>query len=330
MTASASRFCACALIGLTSAGCATVRTAGEFGGRTAETVCELTRPEKPDGLSGIAHFKEDRYYCVDDSGGMLYEVDFRLAGDETDGTFKVIRSVKLDGRKDLEGCAVDPMDGSVWVTDESDHSIRRFDPICGRELMKVSVPEVYPKNMVPNRSFEALAISPDGLRMYAANEDTLKCDGAVANNEQGGLVRIQEFARTDSNAPWMPTRQYFYPTEKVMGEPYKGIAISGVSALCAPGDGSLLVLEREMSRKNPLFPSFHARLFEIDLSDDGAPVAKRSVWDEDTMFANYEGICFGPTLKDGTQSLVLVSDGDGEAEERVLVLSLKNGSEERK
>jgi len=312
------------LIGWAVAGCATVGPVDMKGSRTAEDVCEATRPEKPDGLSGIAFIEGDRYYCVDDSGGLLYEVDFRLADDETDGTFKVVRSVKLAGRKDLEACAVDPLDGSVWVADESDHSIRRFDQIFGRELAKVAVPEVYLKNMVPNRSFESLAISPDGLRMYAANEDTLKCDGAVANSEQGGLVRIQEFARTDSDAPWTTTRQLFYPTETVEGEPYRGIAISGVSALCAPGDGTLLVLEREMSCKNPLFPSFHARIFEIDLADTGKPVAKRIVWDENTMFANYEGMTLGPELRDGSRSLVLVSDGDGEAEERILVLSLRN------
>jgi len=324
------RFYLSGTVGLLLAGCATVETVGEKGARTAETVCEATREEQPDGLSGISRIAGNRYYCVDDSGGTLHEVEFVLDADESDGTFSVLRSVKLAGRKDLEGCAYDPLDGSVWVSDESDHSIRRFDPVTGRETAKVDVPEVYLKNMVPNRSFEALAISPDGLKMYAANEDTLTCDGAVADTEQGGLVRIQEFARTDVDDKWKPTRQYRYPTERVEGEKYEGLAISGVAALCAPGDGSLLVLEREMSRKNPLFPSFHARLFEIDLEDVGVPVKKQVVWDENTMFANYEGISFGPMLKDGTRALVLVSDGDGQAEERVLVLTLKGGLSERK
>jgi len=312
------------LAGLVAAGCTTVRTEAEKSLRTAEDVCELTRPERPDGLSGVSYAKGNRYFCVDDSGGLLHEVEIALNNDESDGSFKVLRTVKLAGRKDLEGCAVDSLDGSVWVSDESDHSIRRFNPITGQETAKVIIPDVYLANMRPNRSFEALTISPDGLRMYAANEDTLKCDGNVANNEQGGLVRIQEFVRMGRRAPWMPTRQFFYPTERVTGEPYKGIAVSGVSALCAPGDGTLLVLEREMSCKNPFFPSFYARLFEIGLADAGRPVTKRIVWEENTMFANYEGMTLGPKLRDGSRSLVLVSDGDGEAEERILVLSLKN------
>ena len=309
------------------AGCVSVEPVGEKGARTAETVCEMTRDEKPEGLSGISRIEGNRYYCVDDSGGLLYEAEIVLNADEEDGTFKVLRTVKLAGRKDLEGCAYDPLDGRVWVSDESDHSIRQFDPETGRETAAVAIPEIYRKHMRRNRSFEALAISPDGLKLYTANEDALTCDGEVADREQGGLVRIQEFSRTGAGAPWTPMRQYLYTTHPVEGDKYNGIAISGVSALCAPGDGSLLVLEREMSQKNPLFPSFHARLFEIDLADAREPVEKRVVWDEDTMFANYEGISFGPVLKDGSRALLLVSDGDGEAEERLYVLSLKSGTE---
>ena len=316
------RFLAIALV----AGCSTVKSVepmGTRGVRVAETVCEIERGEKPEGLSGISRIDGNRYYCVDDRGGMLYEVEISLNAAEDDATFKVIRGVRLEGRKDLEGCACDPLDGRVWVSDESDHSIRQFDPQTGRETARVAVPDVYLKNMRTNRSFEALAISPDGLRLYAANEDTLVCDGAAADNVRGGLVRIQEFAREGASAPWRATRHWMYPTEKVEGEKHSGIAISGVAALVAPGDGTLLVLEREMSRKNPLFPSFHARLFEVALDDAAEPVRKRTVWDEDTMFANYEGVSFGPKLKNGTRALVLVSDGGGEAEERIQVLSLR-------
>ena len=291
--------------------------------RVAETVCEFTRDEKPEGLSGVSHIEGNRYYCVDDRGGMLYEMEIALNASEDDGTSKVIRSVKLAGRTDLEGCAYDPLDGRVWVSDESDHSIRQFDPKDGRETARIEIPEVYLKNMRKNRSFEALALSPDGLRLYAANEDTLVCDGAVSGKEQGGRVRIQEFARGGAGEAWRATRQWTYQTEKIAGEAFGNLSISGVVSLVAPGDGTLLVLEREMSQKNPLFPSFHGRLFEISLADAARPVAKRDVWDEDTMFANYEGICLGPKLKDGTRSLVLVSDGGGEAEERVQVLSFR-------
>ena len=80
-----------------------------------------------------------------------------------------------------------------------------------------------------------------------------------------------------------------------------------------------------MSQKNPLFPSFHARLYEIDLDTDTIEPQKRLVWEANTMFANYEGICLGPKLKDGSKSLVLVSDGGGGADQNILVLALRGG-----
>lgn len=290
----------------------------------AEAVFEKDRDPRPEGLSDLTAIGGNRYLSVDDRGGMLHELEIELGGSGAVRHCKAVRGVRLEGRTDLEGCAFDPLDGRVWVTDEHDTSIRQFDPATGEETAKVLVPEVFGRHAVRNRSFESIAITPDGLRMYVANEDTLACDGAGANRKSGGVVRIQEFTRTGKGAPWTAARQFRYRTEKVGGGEFAGVAVSGVVALIAAEDGSLLVLEREMSKKNPLFPSFRARLFEVrpdaDRSDE---LAKRVVWDRDTMFANYEGACFGPRLKDGSRSIILVSDGGGPAKERVLVLALR-------
>ena len=311
---------------LLAVGCATEQSSSSAVRRealTAETVCEFARDERPEGLSALSRIEGNCYYSVDDRGGMLHELEVVFDEKAQDGTCKVVRSVRLEGRHDLEGCAYDPLERRVWVSDEADSSIRQFDPQTGRETARIAVPEVFLKNVVGNRSFEGLAMSPDGLRLYAANEDTLRCDGAVADNLRGGLVRIQEFAREGGGRPWTPTRQFFYPTDKVDGGDYRDLSLSGVAALCVAENGGLLVLEREMSCKNPLFPSFRARLYEVSPDADGKPVAKRLVWEEDTMFSNYEGMSLGPKLKDGSRAVVLVSDGGGEAEENVLVLSLR-------
>ena len=308
-------------------GCSAVPPAstGEDVGRVAEDLCEFSRESGPEGMSGVARIGGNRYFCVDDRGGMLHEIEIVLNEGDADGSCTVKRGVRLEGRVDLEGCAYDPQDGRVWVSDEHDTSVRQFDPETGKETARVELPEVYRKNVRPNRSLEGLAISPDGYRMFIANEDTLTCDGAVADGENGGVVRIQELVRAGKDRPWMPTRQFRYRTERIDGAGFEGKSISGVAGLCAPGDGTLLVLEREMSQKNPLFPSFHARLYEIDLDTDVVEPPKRLVWDENTMFANYEGICLGPTLKDGSKSLVLVSDGGGGADQNILVLALRGG-----
>ena len=319
--------CAFLVLSCALAGCSTVsiEQPDVEGPRVAEDVCEFERDPEPEGLSGISRIGGDRYFSVDDRGGILHELEIVQNEDGEIGSCTVKRSIRLEGRTDLEGCAYDPLDGRVWVSDEHDTSVRQFDPETGRETARVAVPEVFGKNIRRNRSFEGLTIAPDGYRMYVANEDTLACDGKPADAAAGGVVRIQEFVRAGKGARWMPTRQFRYRTDPVEGAGFRGTAISGVAGLCATGDGMLLVLEREMSQKNPLFPSFRGRLYEIGLDTDAIEPGKRLLWDEDTMFANYEGICLGPELKNGCRSLVLVSDGGGKAEERLLVLALSAG-----
>lgn len=305
------------------AGCSTfsVGDSDGAGKRVAGKVCEFTRDSIPKELSGISRIGGNRYFSVDDSDGTLYELEIDMDASGAIGSCTVKRSVRLEGRVDLEGCACDPLDGRVWVSDESDTTIRQFDPKTGKETARVGIPEVYREHVRPNRSFEGLTLSPDGYRMYVANEDTLTCDGKPANKEGGGVVRIQEFLRTGKNSPWLPTCQFLYRTDSVDGPKYKGIALSGVVGLCAPGDGTLLVLEREMSKKFLLFPFFRIRLYEIVLDVNAAEPGKRLLWEKNT-FANYEGICLGPVLEGGSRSLILVSDGGGDADEKILVLSL--------
>lgn len=303
------------------AGCASMRK--EYP-REFEDLCEISRDEEPAGLSAISRCRNGRYYCVDDRGGMLHEAEVKLSEGNDDGTFAVLRSVKLAGRVDLEGCACDPLTGWVWVSDERDTSIRAYDPNSGQMVAKAVVPEVIRKNARRNRSIEGLAISPDGLRMYASNEDTLECDGEPASQEHGGVVRIQEFSRSDAADIWRPARQLRYMTDPIEGSDFRGQSVSGVSALCVPDSGRLFVLEREMSVKKALMPTIRCRIYEVDPDapprEDGT-AAKRLVWGENTMFANYEGLCRGPDLPDGSRTLVLVSDAGGGADASVLFLS---------
>ena len=287
----------------------------------AEPICEIPRGEKPEQLSGISRIADGRYICVEDVGGMLYEAAVVFTNGGKAVSFAATRSLKLEGRRDLEGCAYDPLTGWAWAVDENDASVRAFDLGTGKQVALAPVPEVFRK-AIYNSSLESLTISPDGLKMYTANEDTLTCDGKPSSREEGGFVRIQEFTRPDGKTPWTASRQFRYRTDPVDGKPYKGIALSGIADLCSLGNGNLLVLEREMSQKNPLFPTFRGRLYAVSTEDGGEVLTKRKLWDENTLFTNYEGICPGPCLADGTQTLVLVSDGGFRAEKALKVLGL--------
>lgn len=304
------------------AGCSTILVEQFAPAKYAiKEICEITRDPVPDGLSGITYVGGNRYLSVEDSDGMLHELEIVLGENGEVNRCVTVRSVHLEGRKDVEGCAYDPLENIVWVADERDTSITAYSMTGGVAVASAPVPEVF-KTHVRNCSLESLAITPDGLKLYTANEDTLSVDGERANMEEGGVVRIQEFVREGRNRPWRASRQFRYHTEPVEGESYKGRAISGVSDLVALNDGTLFVLEREMSKKNPLFPTCRAMIFEIDLNEGLSPT-KRFLWGDNTMFANYEGMCLGPKLADGSNALLLISDGDKEAVERLMVLSVR-------
>lgn len=285
-----------------------------------ETLGEYSRPEKPEGLSGVARAPDGRYFTVDDRGGMAYEVSIDFDQEGSEGVFGVLREMKLGGRRDLEGCAFDSLTGWLWVSDESDTTVNAYDSVSGAFKAMLALPPIYQKEVRKNLSLEALTISADGTRLYVANEDTLKCDGEVANREHGGMVRVQEFKRGSAAERWMPSRQFFYPTDPIEGEPYRKLSLSTLVAMAVEESGALLMLEREMSVKNGLFPTCRGRIYRVLPPADGAVAAKTLVWEEDTGFANYEGMCFGPKLADGSRTLVLVSDGGGPAAENFCVL----------
>ena len=97
-----------------------------------------------------------------------------------------------------------------------------------------------------------------------------------------------------------------------------GISILGVSGLAALDDGQLIVLEREI-RLTPKYigSNVHVKLYVVNPSTQRANdlLQKQLVAEfstkiniTDRSFANYEGICVGPQLKDGRILLLLVAD----------------------
>lgn len=310
------------------------------------------------GLSGLTRVADDAYYAVRDSGGALFALTIgvdRATGMPTNGV--VTGQTALAGRGDLECVAWDRARRWVWVGDEDDGSIRAFDPATGAERARAAVPAVFDAFRY-NRSFEALTLRPDGLEMWACNEEAL-CrreaegrtakkaapvramtpdvdDGPRATRAHGTRVRLLRFTRPAPEAAWTAAGQWMYVTDSVGGGDFAGKSRCGVSGLLCLGDGTLLVLEREMSiKKGKVLPSFRCRIYEIDFNhaDDVAdvvalketarrPVAKRRLFGAYTGLAMYEGICLGPALADGSRSVLLISDGDDGAANRILAFRL--------
>ena len=313
----------------------------------------------PPGLSGLTRVGGDMYYAVRDKGGFLQLLTIRLDGTSgaiTDCVYHTTVVLKGQPRSDFECVAWDDANRWVWAGDEFDGSICAFQPVTGEKVKTLAVPSVYDAFRY-NMSFESLSIRANGLEMWTCNEDAL-CradavnregppvdDGPLATRAHGAAVRIQKFARATPQADWRPAGQWAYRTDPIGGKDFIRKARNGVAEMCCLDDGTVLVLEREMSIKQgglmPI-PSFRCRIYQVDfagatdvsavMSLNGAtyrPVAKKMVFDRDTRFAMYEGLCLGPRLADGSRSLLMISDGDAGAKTSLYALKVCFSSDKR-
>lgn len=183
----------------------------------------------------------------------------------------------------------------------------------------------------PNYVFESLAY--DSLRhtLWTVSESVLRRDGAPASprNPVPNKLRLLAFdSSPGASLPSAPTRCYAYRMDEPTARKDAQVYVMGVSELCALPDGQLLVLEREAFVPKMKIGAFcHCKLYVVDPSASapipmGEPLSARTPFVGKTLltewkttltllgrsFANYEGMCLGPQLADGSQVLILLSD----------------------
>ena len=269
-------------------------------------------------LSGITYAGGTNYYAVGDDGApTIWHVYTSL--DSRSGR---VRSTLVTGGisapelgSDSEGIALGPSGNRVWVSDEVASTINEFSLATGQKTGSVAVPNIYrPANVQNNMGLESLTYGAD--RLWTANEEALRSDGALSTTAAGSWVRIQEFDGPDLAA----RRQYAYRTDPISRlSPFVSVERSGLVDLLALSNGQVLALERELGG---YLPRFRTRIYLIDFtgasdvaelsslaSGSGfTPVGKTLLWQGDTGFSNFEGITLGPRLSDGSYALLLVSD----------------------
>ena len=289
------------------------------------------------GISGLARVTNDTYYAIVDKGRPRCLHRLTLGVDRTTGAVTnaaFAGSVTLAKGDDAEGVAWDAAAGWVWTADETDNAIRAFRP-DGAFAAQVDMPKAFTR-LVYNFGLESLALQPDGKVLWTCNEEALAGDGPRAGKDAGSWIRLQRFTRATPSAAWRPAGQWAYRTDGFGGKPFLDKSRSGVSDLLCLSDGTLLALERELSvKKGSAVPSFRCRIYEIDFNGatDVAnvsslargtftPVVKKRRFAANTGLAMYEGVCLGPTLADGSQSVLLISDGGDGAANRVRALKL--------
>lgn len=197
----------------------------------------------------------------------------------------------------------------------------------------------------PNYNFESLAFDSVRQYLWTIPESTLRKDGQPATPQTGlanqlRLMRLDwgkmkedsnkeeysEQVSSKKDSRYMMT--YAYQMDQPSTHKKADIYVMGVSELCTLPDGQLLVLEREAFIPKIKIGAFcKCKLYLINplnseefsmkekFSSD-TPFLKKNLLVEwktglslsKRSFANYEGMCLGPKLEDGSQVVILLSD----------------------
>ncbi|MBR8826694.1 MAG: phytase [Gomphosphaeria aponina SAG 52.96 = DSM 107014] len=194
-----------------------------------------------------------------------------------------------------------------------------------------------------NLAFESLTITPDQRFLYTAVENALIQDGAAASLEEESAARIIQY----DLATKTPVGEFLYFTDAipVAANPPADFADNGLVELIAiDNTGTFLALERSFASG----VGNNIRLYEVRLQgatdinefesiavdpenpDDGlfdvdAVAEKRLLLDLGELGIipdNIEGMSLGPTLSNGQQSLILVSDNNFSESQKTQFLAL--------
>lgn len=280
-----------------------------------------------------------RYYTVaiDLADGRLDDGDVEFL--DVTQLFESKKSPFPPGGLDPEGFTLG-REGFFFMSSEGnpiadpiiDPFIKRYNH-NGRVTASLPIPDKYIPNGVDkgvrfNLAFESLNPTPDRRNLVTAGEGALFQDGPASTFTNGSLARILIFSLNQRR----PIAEYVYEVGP-WAEPSTIFGVNGiVEVLPIDNVGTMLVMERSFSVGGVLgggtgnvvvikevSTQGATEVLDIDALYEGGspisftPVSQREVFAFDDLgipIDNIEGMTFGPSLPDGRQTLVIVSDNN--------------------
>ena len=288
--------------------------------------------------SGIAWVGGTRYAVVHDKyngGGIVFfDIDISEDGAVHDVTSSIPLGTTDSGTcRDCEGVAFVPgAPGTLFVSAESDQLILEYaldGYPTGRRL--ITPIDMEPDAITGNAGFEALTYNATSGLFWTVTEAPLVRDASL-----GRVLRLQSFTSSLDAGD-----RFLYRTDEPTKTDAEAAAarsyVFGVPALAALDDGRVLVLEREVyvPNGNPIqmYTNSFTRMniYAVNPASDTAGILRKTLVASFSTtaadLANYEGMCIGPTLPDGSTCLVLIPDSQGGSSgltrEYVKVITLK-------
>ena len=193
-----------------------------------------------------------------------------------------------------------------------------------------------------NQVFEGLSITKDGKTVWVGTEEALEQDDRTSAPNYASTIRLIQYKDLK------PVKQVAYKLEKVPSIKVAGLTVgeTGLSDMLAIDDNHFYSIERSYL---PLAKKTVIRLFKNSIDSSTTDISKMDSINKDlkkiktvdkeliadledfkgqmtTKFQdldNIEGICFGPTLPNGHETIILVSDNNFRKNQRTQFLAFE-------
>jgi hypothetical protein len=310
--------------------------------------------------SGITPLGNGRFAVVSDKAPSLGYFEWSIEQDSLTGQVTYVSALgfrPLQAGANLPATALDVEDlvfdahrGAVWIANEGDQTLTAYDTATQQLGATMVIPPYFSRDSIfANLGFEALAHDARTQLWCSTSESPLRVD-APARPEQLLPTVPLDLRLTFWDSTFTAQRIVPYRMATSQLSRQARYYLQGVPALCFLPNGSLLVLERELSvPRTYLGAKCHNRLRWIapdalqqwalsaeNLSSDSrttdtmliatpwhalapqTPVVEVAEWYTQLdifsrSLANYEGMCLGRRLADGRQTVLCVSDAQGGA-----------------
>jgi 3-phytase/alkaline phosphatase D len=282
------------------------------------------------GLSSISHAGRETFYALSDdqANARFYKLRARIRdGRLSDGDIEFTRVTTLkqpDGTPyptaslDPEGFTLTKHNRRAVITSEG-FANRLIDPwiriyrLDGTYVRDVPVSDDFRPNAAGTRGvrlnlgFESAATR--GKRLFTGTEAALVQDGPAATLTNGSPARLLRYDLRRNRLE----KQWTYLVDPIAEPPSPPgqFGVSGLVEVLPLGDKRLITMERSFSVGAPGTGN-KIKLYLTELRRDGT-TSKRLLLNLDALglpLDNVEGMTFGPRLRHGKRSLLLVSDNN--------------------
>lgn len=300
----------------------------------------------PANYSGITRVDSLTYAVIDDKSPLDGFYLFTISQNPTNGKIlSVSRSALhcsypknkedsiLRSRADCEDIVFVPHLNTFFIAQEEMAQVKEYKRDGAPTGRSLKIPEFFNRaHQHNNGGFEALAYDHHARAFWLTTENALLSD-TLFHDYQRNPVQMLRLMRFGENL--QPNGQWLYLMEPTARPANSLYYAHGVSAMTALPNGKLLIMERELAIPKSYVGGWcKIRVFMVAPTKDmrlaphnpGTPpysnwtLPKQEIFQFTTRilpfasdYANYEGMCLGPTLSDGRPTLLLINDSQAGA-----------------